>query len=156
MRDPVRDQLDTIRAISERLLRDHRTVTDQMMRALTPQPSVGGDAPADADVELTGVEAATLRRIRSQATQYQFWIERALAALEPADVIRGRHVAAVVVNTAPKADSDRCGGGADDWADPTCERLSVCTRWHNGTQLALCDACDRRRRRYATRAEGVA
>jgi len=144
MEDPVDRALRTIASCLTRLQRDHPQVRANMAAGQQPTPSAGvATADPDGNVTWTRVEADGNTRIHLGIGRYQMLIEHALVNLLEADLMRSANVK---VNTAPIAAAGRCDGGADGWADPTCERIAVTSQWWNGTQLALCDSCERRRR----------
>jgi len=161
MEDPVYRALRTARSCLDRLERDHATVRANMAAGQQPTLSQGvATADPDGNVTWTRVEADGNTRIHLGIGRYQQLImyatanmlqaekliEYAAAGLLEADLMRGLNVTA---NTAPLASRDRCTGGAGDWADPACERLSVVDRWVDGVQHQLCYGCDKRRQRAA-------
>jgi len=142
--DPVYRALRTARSCLDRLERDHATVRANMAAGQQPTLTQGvATADPDGNVNWTRVDADGNTRIHLGIGRYQMLIEHALVNLLEADLMRSANVK---VNTAPIAAAGRCDGGADEWADPTCERIAVTSQWWNGTQLALCDSCERRRR----------
>jgi len=147
MEDPVYRALRTARSCLDRLERDHPTVRANMAAGQQPTLSQGvATADPDGNVTWTKVEADGNTRIHLGIGRYQMLIEHALVNLLEADLMRGLNVTA---NTAPLATRDRCTGGAGEWADPSCERLSVVDRWVDGVQHQLCYGCDKRRQRAA-------
>ena len=145
--DPVARQLQTAAECIGRLQRDHRTVTANMAAGMIPVRSITSiSTDPDGSVTWTSVEAQGNLRIHTQVGRYQQLVELALANLLEADLLRGLNVTA---NTTPLVERDRCTGGAGDWADPSCERIAVVSRWIDGTNHGLCYACDQRRYRAA-------
>jgi len=148
LEDPVDRNLRTIASCLTRLQRDHPMVRANMAAGQQPTLSQGvATADPDGNVTWTRVEADGNTRIHLGIGRYQMLIEHALVNLLEADLMRGLNVTA---NTAPLVSRDRCTGGAGDWADPACERLSVVDRWVDGVQHQLCYGCDKRRQRAVT------
>lgn len=147
MTDPIRQALATASLTVDRLTRDHAAVTANMSAGVSATSTGGGTPDPQGAVEWTSVEAAALRRIRSQASRYQDLIERALGCLLEADIIRALTVTA---DTARQAREIRCDGGAGDWANPTCEQNAITIPsdkatakgiWVDGRQHQLCQRC---------------
>jgi hypothetical protein len=138
--DPVARGLQTAADCVARLQRDHRNVTANMAAGMTPVRTITNiTTDPDGSVTWTSVEAQGNLRIQTKVGYYQQLVERALAALLEADLLRGLNVTA---NTVPLVAHERCDGGHGDWADPTCERNAVSKGiWIDGVQYQLCDRC---------------
>jgi hypothetical protein len=148
MTDPIWQALATTSATVDRLTRDHRAVTANMAAGVSSTTSSAGTPDPAGTVEWTSVEAAALRRIRSQAGRYQDLIERALGCLLEADIIRALTVTA---DTTRLASQLRCDGGQGEWDDPTCDRTGVKDVWVNGHHHWLCQRCWDRYRQWKRR-----
>lgn len=147
MEDPVWRNLNTLRSIIERLIRDHRTVTASMV--------IGRPTPNRSNIQTrqvtSPVESQLASRLQAQIGAYQSNVETALAALAVADKIRGGHC---IADTAIETSKIRCDGGGNHpgaWVDLTCTGNAV--DLPNGTRIDgvehhLCSACRRRYYRW--------